>query len=263
MYLLKALVNNRYFIISSVIGELKGRFARSKLGLAWTILNPICQAAIYAVILSEVLGAKFGAVDNKAAYAIYLLSGIACWSLFSEIVNRSLTVFIEYAQTIKKYSFPKICLPAIVFLGAIINHIFLLLSVLVIAMFFGHFPSEDIIFIPIGILITSMFAFGIGVFLGVLNVFARDVGQVVSVLLQVWFWFTPIVYATSSLSEGIRSSIALNPMTNIINFYQTIILFKRAPDLTALLYPVVCAVVMCFLAIFIFRRASADIVDAI
>ncbi|MCZ6861789.1 MAG: hypothetical protein O7I42_16190 [Alphaproteobacteria bacterium] len=80
--MLTALWRFRHFILASIIGELKGRFARSRLGLLWSVLHPLAQATIFALVLGEVLGAKIGGIDNKAAYPIYLMSGLAAWSLF-------------------------------------------------------------------------------------------------------------------------------------------------------------------------------------
>ena len=104
-----ALWRYRHFVVASITGELKSRFVRSRLGLLWSILHPLAQAAIFALVLAEVLGAKLGGLDDKSAYPLYLLGGMAAWTLFSEIVNRCLTVFIDNASTMKKISFPRIC----------------------------------------------------------------------------------------------------------------------------------------------------------
>jgi lipopolysaccharide transport system permease protein len=104
--ILQALWKFRHFVISSIQAELKRRFARSSLGALWFILHPLMQAAIFALVLSEVLAAKLPGVTNKASYAIYLMAGMAAWGFFSEIVNRCTTIFIEYAGMLKKISFP-------------------------------------------------------------------------------------------------------------------------------------------------------------
>ena len=76
------------------------------------ILNPLAQATIFAVVLSEVLVTKIPDIDNKAAYAIYLMAGMAAWGLFAEIMTRCTTVFIDYSNTLKKIAFPRLCLPS-------------------------------------------------------------------------------------------------------------------------------------------------------
>ena len=122
MGMFSALWRYRYFILSSIRGEFMARYARSRLGLLWSVLNPLAQATIYAVVLAGIIGAKLGGVAGSAAYPIYLMAGLAAWGLFSEIVNRCLTIFIEYSGPLKKIAFPRLCLPIIVLGGALVNH---------------------------------------------------------------------------------------------------------------------------------------------
>jgi lipopolysaccharide transport system permease protein len=253
----------RHFIIASIRGELKGRYARSRLGLLWTILNPLAQATIFAVILSEVLGARLGGVNVKGAYPIYLMSGMAAWGLFSEILNRCLSVFIEYAGTLKKISFPRLCLPVIVWGGALVNHVLLLLAMAVVFAFFNHFPGWTWLSVLPGIMLISMFAFGLGMLLGIFNVFARDIGQVVGVLLQIWFWLTPIVYMRDVVPPRLRWLLDFNPMVALTGIYQDALLFNRWPEPATLAIPAVVALALFALSFVIFQRASAELVDVL
>jgi lipopolysaccharide transport system permease protein len=87
--MLRAVWAYRYFILSSIKNELRLRFIRSKLGVLWMIIHPLMQVLIFATILSEVLAAKLPGIDNKYAYALYLMAGTLCWSMFSETIGRS------------------------------------------------------------------------------------------------------------------------------------------------------------------------------
>lgn len=253
----------RYFILASILGELKGRFARSRLGLLWSIVHPLAQATIFALVLAEVLGARLAGVDNKAAYPIYLMAGMAAWGLFSEILTRCLSVFIDYAGTLKKIAFPRICLPVIIGGGALLNHALLLVAVTIVFLFFGHYPTVTWLVLPLGAALISMFAFGLGVMLGVINVFSRDVGQVVSVVLQIWFWLTPIVYTRNIVPEHLRWLIDLNPMVPLVRIYQDAMLFERWPDFALLLVPSLIAIALFAGSFLLFRRASAELVDVL
>ena len=126
----------RNFILTSVIADLRLRFVRSKLGLLWSILHPLVQSTIYGLVLGEVLRARIVSADSKFAFPIYLMAGMAAWNLFTEIVNRCLTVFIEYASPMKKIIFPRLCLPMIVFGTALINQLLLLTAMFVVFLFF-------------------------------------------------------------------------------------------------------------------------------
>ncbi|MFC6486749.1 ABC transporter permease [Nitratireductor sp. GCM10026969] len=261
--MLSALWRYRYFVMASIVGELRGRFARSRLGLLWSILHPLAQAAIFALVLAEVLGAKLGGIDDKAAYPMYLLAGMAAWTLFSEIVSRSMTVFIEYSATLKKIAFPRICLPVIVWGSALVNHALLLVAIAVVFLFLGKVPGAAWLALPLGILLISVFAFGLGMLLGVFNVFVRDIGQAVGVVLQLWFWLTPIVYPVSVVPDHLRWVINLNPMVPLVEIYHEAMVFDRWPDLAPLVVPVILSAVLLVLSFMVFKRASPELVDAL
>ncbi len=253
----------RHFIVASINGELKGRFARSAIGGAWHILNPLAQSAIFALVLAEVLGAKLAGSTSKAAYPIYLMAGMAAWGLFSEIVNRCLSVFIEYGPTLKKIAFPRICLPIIVVGGALLNHVLLLGAILIVGIMLGHTPGSAWFVIPLGIALISLIALGLGLLLGVFNVFSRDVGQVMGVVMQIWFWLTPIVYTLDVVPEASRWLFDLNPIVPLIRLYQNAMLHNVAPAAASLVVPIVFALMLLAVAFTIFRRASSELVDAL
>ena len=238
-------------MLSSIKAEFRGRFARSKLGALWMILNPLAQTTIFAIVLSEVLAARLPNIDSKSAYAIYLMAGTAAWGLFAEIVNRCTTVFIEYSNTLKKISFPRLCLPFIVGGSALLNHLLLLSAIAVVFLFLGHAPSLAWLVLPLGIL------------LGLLNVFSRDVGQVIGIILPLWFWLTPVVYTASSLPKRFSPMLDINPMSGMVKIYQDALLYGKFPIWENLLLPFGIATGLFLFSFWVFRRASADLVDAL
>lgn len=227
------------------------------------ILNPLAQATIFAIVLSEVLVTKIPNIENKSAYAIYLMAGMSAWGLFAEIMNRCTTVFIDYSNTLKKISFPRLCLPLIVGGSALINHLLLLAAIAVVFLFFGHMPSIAWLALPFGMLLIVMLAFGLGIILGLLNVFSRDVGQVMGIVLQLWFWFTPVVYLMDNMPPRFIAVLKLNPMTPMVKIYQNALLYGQFPALPDLLIPTLISSGLFLFSFWIFRRASADLVDAL
>ena len=254
----------RHFILSSIQSEFRARFIRSKLGGLWMIINPLAQAAIFALVLAEVMGAKLPGMDNdKFAYAIYLMSGMLAWALFSEVISRCLTMFIDNGNLLKKIVFPRICLPLIVVGSALFNNILLFLAIIVVFGLLGHVPGVQITWVPLLMLVTLALALGIGLILGVLNVFIRDVGQVVPVVLQLGFWFTPIVYTPDIVPEALRPILHMNPMTTVVQSYQNAMLFNTTPDFAGLGWLVLVTLVLLGGAFIMFRRASAEMVDVL
>ena len=171
--MLRSLWAARFFIVTSIRTEFKRKFVRSRLGALWMILNPLAQVVMFAFILSAVLATKLPGITHQHAYAIYLMAGTLAWSLFAEIVQRSLMMFIDNRQIIKKLPFPRLALPIIVTGTALINNGLLLLAMVVIFAVLGHAPSVALCWLPLLMLLTVFLAVGCGLMLGLLNVFIR------------------------------------------------------------------------------------------
>ena len=251
----------RFFIISSIKTELRTKFIRSRLGGLWMILNPLAQVLIFAFVLSAVLSAKLPGIDNQYAYAIYLMAGMLGWSLFAEIVNRCLTLFIDNGNILKKLAFPKIALPLIVTGSALVNNLLLFVAILGIFGLLGHPPGTALIWLPVLMVVTIAFAVGLGLGLGVLNVFMRDIGQVVPVIMQFMFWFTPIVYMVNIIPEQYRGWLFLNPLIPIVTGYQDVLLYNRAPNWADLGVVAILSAALLAFSLLIFRKASPEMVD--
>lgn len=260
---LRAIWAYRFFIISSIKTEFRSRFARSSLGGVWMVLHPLAQVAIYALVLSAVLAAKLPGIDNQYAYAIYLMAGTLGWSLFAEVFGRSLGVFVDNGNLLKKMAFPKIALPLIVTGSALVNNLLLFGAVLVVFGLLGHMPTLQLLWLPVLMTVTLALAIGLGLTLGIINVFVRDIGQIVPIILNFWFWLTPVVYVSAMIPEKYHHILMLNPMSGIVMGYQNILVYNKAPDISTLLYPATIAVVALSLALFMYFRANEEMADAL
>jgi lipopolysaccharide transport system permease protein len=259
--MIQALWAYRNFIYRSVCNDFKNRFARSKLGGFWMILHPLAQVAMFALILSNVLAAKLPGVNTSFGYALYLMAGTLGWSLFSELVGRSLNLFIENGNLIKKVRFPRIALPAILAGSCLINNALLLISVMVIFWLMGEAPNIQLLWLPFLIFITLALALGLGLCLSIINVFIRDVGQIVPILLQLLYWFTPIVYPASIIPEKYRGYLELNPIFPLITSFQNILVYKSPPLIPDCLIVFLVAIIFLFIGLVLFRRANSELVD--
>ena len=260
---LRAVWAYRYFIISSIKTEFSSRFVRSKLGAVWMILHPLAQVLVYALILSQIMTAKLPGVATQYAYPIYILSGIIGWTLFVEIVSKSLNIFISNANLLKKISFPKLALPLITIGTALVNFTIFLVMMFIVFGFLGHLPIHALQWIPLLTLLTLTLALGIGLFLGTLNVFIRDVGQFMEIALNFWFWLTPVVYMMSIVPQKYHVLFMLNPMTGIVLGFQNVLLYDKAPDLSILIYPTLFAMTSMILAMIVFYKAREEMADVL
>ena len=259
--MLLAIWRYRFFVFSSIKTELRSKFVRSSLGGLWMILNPLSQVLIFAFVLSAVLSARLPGIDNQYAYALYLMAGTLGWSLFAEIINRCLTLFIDNGNILKKLVFPKIALPLIVTGSALVNNTLLFFAILLIFGVLGHWPGSALIWLPVLMVINISLALGLGLALGVLNVFMRDIGQVVPVIMQFLYWFTPIVYMANIIPDQYQRWLALNPLIPVITGYQNVLLYNKGPDWAGLSVIILIASFLLVFALLLFRKASPEMVD--
>ena len=259
--MLTTLWSYRGFVFGSIRNEWIARFSGSTFGVLWLLIQPLVQVATFSLILSHILTAKLPGTQSPHGYALYLLAGTIGWSLFSEILNRSLGVFIENSNLLKKISFPRVTLPIIVTGSALVQNILLTISIMIIFSLMGESPTWIQLWLFPVTLITLMFSLGIGLILGVLNVFLRDVGQIVPVLLQIIYWFTPIVYPKNIIPEPYREWLDLNPLTALVDSYHAILVYHSPPDWISLLPLIGLTLLSLGLGLILFRKASGELVD--
>lgn len=253
----------RYFIASSVRNELRVRFIRSKLGGLWMVIHPLMQVLIFALILSEVLAAKLPGIDNKYAYALYLMAGMLSWNLFAETISRCVNLFIDSGNLMKKMAFPRICLPLIAAGTLLVNNLLLVVAIFAVFAALGHYPSEQALWLPVLIALNLVLAMAVGLVLGVLNVFMRDIGQVVPVILQALFWLTPVVYSLSVLPERYQAWFKFNPLYPLVTSYQNVLVFNKPPLWGDLGWLALVAALAGVVALSLFRKASPEMVDVL
>jgi lipopolysaccharide transport system permease protein len=251
----------RGFVAGSIQREFQSKYRNSLLGAAWTVLNPLAMIVVYTVIFSQVMGSRLPGSGSTFAYSIYLCAGVLTWGLFAEITGRSQSVFLENANLIKKLQFPRICLPIIVVLNALINFSIIFGLFTAFLLVSGTFPGWVFLAVLPVLALQILFAIGLGMILGVLNVFFRDVGQFFGIVLQFWFWFTPIVYPVGTLPPAIRELLVWNPMAAVIGAFQTILVSGQLPDWSSLLPAALVALACCVLGLHLFRKRAGEMVD--
>lgn len=263
MQMFKALWQYRNFVATSVRNEFKTRFSRSTLGGLWAILNPLAQVAIYALILSNVLSARLSGIEGKYSFTIYLCAGTLGWNLFVEIVSKSVHMFTSQGNLLKKVMFPKVVLPATIVCVTLLDNLMLFCATLGVFILLGHLPDFAMIWTPLLMLITAGLGIGVGLIIGVLNVFIRDVSHVVPIILQILFWFTPIVYPENAIPAAYRHLLRYNPMYPVIRCFQDILAFNRPPHPEHLLITCAVSLVLMVIGFLLFMRANEEMVDVL
>jgi lipopolysaccharide transport system permease protein len=258
---LGALWAYRGFVLRMVARDVKGRYLGSVLGASWAVLNPIAQILVYTLVFSQVMQARLPNMPDTLAYSLYLCAGALTWNYFVEVLLRSQTVFLEQANMLKRMSFPRITLPAYVFLSATVNFAIVWGLFLLFLLLTGRWPGWVLVAVLPLLLIQQVLAVGLGLVLGVTNVFFRDVAQAVGVGLQFWFWLTPIVYPLSVVPETVRNVMVWNPLYGLVASYQRIVVEHHWPIWSQLWLVCVVAVVVTMVSERVFRYLAPAMVD--
>lgn len=226
---------NRYVIRSLVIRDIRVRYMGSYLGIFWAFIHPLTQLIIFYFVFSVVLKARLGPEYADTNYAIWLISGMLPWMLFSEVIGRSPGAVLEQANLIKKTVFPSEIIPLAHVSAALINHIILFLMLFLLLFVLGSYPTLNILWIPLYLFGVILFALGLAWLLSALNVFLRDVSQVLGVVLNLLFFFTPIIYPPALIPEPFRPWLMINPMFSSVEGYRMALLGRAEPNLIGLM----------------------------
>lgn len=253
----------RFFIISSIKNELSTRLSRSVLGLLWLAIAPLLQVAIFAFVLSSIMSSKLPGIENTHAYTLYLVSGITAWTLFADITMRMLNLYTDNAPIIKKMPIPLGVFPLIAIGSAWLNHLFLLLSMGVIFYVLDYPLGWMVVWIPFLMMMTTLSATGFGLLLGILNVFIRDISQMMPIILQLGYWFTPIVYTLSIIPQQYHVYFNYNPLYHLLSMYHNVLLYGHPPALISITVVGSASLFLLILSWGLLTKAKADMMEVL
>ncbi len=238
------------------------RYSGSVLGIFWSLIWPFFNVFIYVVVFSNILGSRLPGSSATYSYSIYLVAGLLPWLAFSNTILRSSTVFVDKKYILSKVRMPLPTLPLNIVLSETITFLIAMVPYLAVVTYSGVNLSKALLFVPFIYLLQQVFAYSLGLIIAVLNVFVRDIKEIVGVSLQVWFWFTPIVYTQDILPKSARWLLVdFNPAYFFINAYQQLFTWGQYPCFTNLIAVVVISHVLLLVAYLLFKKLEKDIRD--
>ncbi len=254
---------NFRLVIEFTKREFTERYAGSVLGVLWTFVWPLVNIFIYFVIFSKVMGARLPGSSSTFSYGIYLIAGIVPWTAFSNTVSRSATVFLEKKGIISGIKISLAYLPFYIVLSETVIFLITFFVYVMLLVFKGHPIHGQFVLIPFLYLVQQIFAYGLGLFIGVFNVFIRDLKEVTNILLQIWFWFTPIVYVVDILPDFTKKWFQYNPAYLFIKAYQDILVFGVSPNYHSLITITIIGHGFLALSYVCYKKLEKDIRDFI
>jgi ABC-type polysaccharide/polyol phosphate export permease len=236
--------------------EFRMRYRAQALGLVWPVLNALVMVGLLCLVFTSVF-------RTTRALPIYMLIGLIVWEWLSSAATAASAVFVAHAETVKRTRLPRALLPLAVPLSFGAN--FLLESLVVVA-FIPIFPdaftlSPALLLVPIVLAFFVALLAGVALMVSVLSVVYRDVQYLVSTLLMIFYWLTPIVYPIDVVPEPARTVLRLNPLAGIIDGLRDLIMLGQAPSAAAWLGIAAPSLAVLGLGALIFRHYEWLVLD--
>jgi lipopolysaccharide transport system permease protein len=245
-----------YFLIWR---DVKVRYKQTVLGAAWAIIQPFFTMVVFSLFFGKLAGMP----SDGIPYPLFSFAALVPWSLFSNGLNQSSNSLVGSAHLITKVYFPRMVIPvASVFSGTLdfLISFFVLLGMIVV---YGIFPTLNVLWLPLLLLLTFVTALGVGMWLSALNVQFRDVRYVVPFLTQVWLFATPIAYPSSLLDEPWRTVYGLNPMVGVVEGFRWALLSANTAPGPIVIVSSLAALTILFGGAFYFRRMEKTFADVV
>lgn len=239
-----------------VLRDFKLKYNSTALGFLWSLLVPILQSTIYYAVFNNI--ARFG-IHN---YLLYMLSGMFLWYFFSGTISMSLHCFLGNATLIKKTSFPRGLL-VISRLTTELIHFILIIPVLVgVMLLYKITPSWSFLTLPLVLAEFLLFTTGVCFLTSTLNIFFRDLERVVGVLLQAWFFMSPIFYKLENVQDNMHIILRYNPITCYLEAWRNIF-YSPIVDFRPLLMGIIPALLVWFIGYGFFHLNHRKIAEVI
>src|SRR5579883_1520954 len=198
--LVRKLSANRNLLKNLILRDLKHRYVGSVGGFLWSFVHPIVLLVSYTFVMSMVFRARIGADSGTDNFAIFVLCGLLPWMLFSDTVVRNCSAISDNAPLITKTVIPAEILPISITISNLVHHLIgMAILFVVMIVFYSIHLSAAWLLLYMAMLL--LFAQGLGWILAGLHVFVRDTIQALQIVLNLWFYFTPILYSVSMLDK--------------------------------------------------------------
>lgn len=245
---------NRELIWALALKDIRVRYKRSALGFLWALLNPLFMMIILAVVFSSVMHIGTG------HYAVFLICALLPWTFFTQALAYAVESMVSNGDLLKKIHVDKSVFPVAAVLSNVINFAFSLIT-MVLVLLVLRFPFHwTWIYLPVPFLALILFALGCGFFLAMANVFLRDVGQTLQVVLSAWFYVSPVIYTLDFVPQRYRIFFRFNPMVYILDGFRVAIYFGQLPSYGNMAMTVGCALFALIVGYYLFRRYQDTLV---
>jgi lipopolysaccharide transport system permease protein len=238
--------------------DVKVRYKQTALGAAWAILQPLFMMIIFTIFF----GRLAGVASSGIPYPLFALAGLVPWTFFSNAITASGNSLVGSANLITKVYFPRLIVPAAAMLAGLVDFVLAFAMLIVLMFYYRVALTVQILFLPVLVLLTALFALGVGTWMSALNVKYRDVRFALPFIIQLWLFISSVILPSSSIPQKWRWILLLNPMSAVIEGYRSA-LFGLPFDWPALGLASVLTIVTLIYAVYAFGRVERSFADII
>ncbi|HET7489806.1 MAG TPA: ABC transporter permease [Acidimicrobiales bacterium] len=252
--------------------ELRGKYKRSVLGWAWSLLNPLATMLIFTLVFRFILKVvpPRGSPSGTKSFALFLLCGLLAWNYLTNGVGGGIGALVANANLVKKTYFPRDVLIGSFVVSCLVS---LLIELGLLCAVLAIFGNNMLPFLPVTlglVAVLTLFVTGLALFFSALNVYFRDVQHLVSIMFQVWFYLTPIVYPLTYVPikanlfghlVPVRALYSLNPMVGFVECFRDLLYDLRLPSLVTLGYVSLVSGVTFLAGLFIFNKLEGRMAE--
>lgn len=258
---LTELVEARELLANLVRRDLKVRHRGTFLGMLWSLTTPMLTVGLYYVVFTLIFRqSPVTDLDrpdgHTVPFALYLFSGLTIWNFFSNSVGASTGSVTGSGYLLNKVYFPRAILPISTVLSSLVTFGFEVSILFAATLLLVGLPSVHLLWAPVILMIVAVFAVGLALFLSAVTVFLRDTAHFVAVLMQLWFWGTPIIYSLGFVASrpGLVRLLELNPLTGAVVSFRNVVVLNQPPIYRVLAYDAVVAVLTLIVGAWVFQR---------
>ncbi len=250
-----------------LIRDLDARYKGSLLGKFWPLITQASQIALYTYVFGVILGVRVnipGLADTKLAFGIWLFAGLLPWLAFTGGLMQAAHAVTGQPNLVKKVVFPLPLLPMVPVLSSLVENSFGLLPLLALFALLTHQIHATVLLLPFVWVVQILFTLGFAYIVAGLTVYLRDVPQSVSIILNIWFYLTPIVYPRTAIPVRLRSFIfSANPMVAFVDAYRSLILSGRFDQWTEFASATIFSLVVFTVGFSLYRRLQPAFADVL
>jgi ABC-2 type transport system permease protein len=244
----------RELIWALALKDLKIRYKRSVLGFLWALLNPTLLMIVLTIVFSTVMRM------NIPHYAIFLLSALLPWTFFAQSMSYAVESVVSNGDLIKKVAVAKLVFPMAAVVSNMINLLLSIIPLALIVLVMRHPFHVTWLFIPVPLLALMIFTAGASFLFATANVYYRDVSHIIQILLQVWFYVTPILYTIDIFPAKYHWIFKLNPMIFALNDFRLAVYNGKLPELQSIMASFGCGLVALLIGFGVFRKYQSEFV---